>query len=275
MRLLKRFLTLLAVAGALGLAACSSVKLAYNQLPFLAGLWVDRYLDLDSDQRHHLKEKIQAWQSWHRREELPQWQALLRQANAALDDGVTQDELMALERAARASVERSLQHAAPLAAPLLAQLRPEQWRHLQKTLDEKAEEWRDRNTGRDAPEERSKRFVTTLERWLGDLDRPTRRQARAEAEAWHFDVPAMTQAHAQRQARTLEALRAWSRQDLAGGTAALMKLAQPLPAEQPYRDEIMASMLRLLNGMTPAQVQQVRKHWAGWQGDLRQLQAGR
>ena len=275
MRLLKRFLTLLAVAGALGLAACSSVKLAYNQLPFLAGLWVDRYLDLDSDQRHHLKEKIQAWQAWHRREELPQWQALLRQANAALDDGVTQDELMALERAARASVERSLQHAAPLAAPLLAQLRPEQWRHLQKTLDEKAEEWRDRNTGRDAPEERSKRFVTTLERWLGDLDRPTRRQARAEAEAWHFDVPTMTQAHAQRQARTVEALRAWSRQDLAGGTAALMKLAQPLPAEQPYRDEIMASMLRLLNGITPAQVQQVRKHWAGWQGDLRQLQAGR
>lgn len=274
MRLLKRFAALLALAVLLGLAGCSSVTLAYSQLPFLAGLWVDHYLDLDSAQRQRLKDRLQAWQAWHRREELPQWQALLRQASAALDDGVTTEELLALERAGRASLERCLQHAAPLAAPVLADLRPEQWQHLKKTLDENTTEWLEKNSGRGAPAERAKRYVSALERWLGDLDRATRRQARTEAEAWHVDLAAMAQSRAVREARTLEALRAWSRQDLAGGTAELMRLAQPLPTELPLRAEVMASVLRLLNGLSPAQMQQVRAHWAGWQADLQKLQAG-
>lgn len=273
MPLLKRLATLLAATLVLALAGCSSLSLAYNQLPFLGGLWIDSYLDLDSAQQARMKEKLRAWQAWHRREELPQWVALLRQAGATLDDGVmTADEVQALERAARASMERCLQHAAPLAAPVLADLRPAQWQHLEKKIDEKAAEWRERNAGRDGQEERGKRYVSTLERWLGDLDRSTRRQARAEAEGWHFDLAALTQARATRQARTLEALRAWAQQDHTGGTATLMKLAQPLPAEQAYRNELMASVLKLVNGLDHHQREQVRKHWADWQGQLRALQ---
>ena len=272
--LLKRIASLLCLGALLALIGCSSLTLAYNQLPLLAGLWADRYLDLDGAQESRLKEKLQAWQAWHRREELPQWLALLRQAHAALDDGVTQDELLALERGARASVERSLAHAAPLAAPLLAELKPEQWQHLQKKMDEKTEEWREKHSGRDGPDERAKRYTTNLERWLGDLDRPLRRQARADAEGWRFDLPAMAQARATRQARTVEALRAWSRQDLAGGTALLMRNLQPLPAEQPYRDQIMASLTKLLNGLTPEQRRQVHQHWRKWEAELRSLQPG-
>jgi hypothetical protein len=272
--LLKRLATLLSLGALLGLIGCSSLTLAYNQLPLLAGLWADRYLDLDGGQEKRLKEQLQAWQAWHRREELPQWAALLRQAHNALDDGVTRDELLALERGARASVERSLQHAAPLAAPLLAELKPEQWQHLQKKMDEKTEEWREKHSGRDGPEERAKRYTTNLERWLGDLDRATRKQARADAEAWRFDLPAMAQGRAARQARTVDALRAWSRQDLAGGTALLIRNLQPQPAEQPYREQVLASLLKLLNGLDAAQREHVRKHWAHWGTELRTLQAG-
>ena len=272
--LLKRIAALFSLVALLGLIGCSSLTLAYNQLPLLAGLWADRYLDLDGPQKSRLKEKLQAWQAWHRREELPQWLALLRQAHAALDDGVTQGELLALERGARASVERSLQHAAPLAAPLLAELRPEQWQHLQKKMDEKTEEWREKHAGRGGPEERGKRYTANLERWLGDLDRSVRKQARADAEGWHFDLPAMAQARVTRQARTAEALRSWSRQDLAGGTALLMRNLLPLPAEQPYRDQILASLVKLLDGLTPEQRRQVHQHWRDWEAELRTLQAG-
>ena len=126
MKLTQRIATGLALLLALALAGCSSLSLAYNQLPFLGGLWIDSYLDLDSTQQARMKDKLRAWQAWHRREELPQWVALLRQASSALDDGVmTADELLSLERAGRASMERCLQHAAPLAAPVLADLRPE------------------------------------------------------------------------------------------------------------------------------------------------------
>ncbi|MGM9483100.1 DUF6279 family lipoprotein [Roseateles sp. NT4] len=273
MQLLKRLATLLTLTALLGLIGCSSLTLAYGQLPLLAGLWADNYLDLDSRQRAQLKTQLQAWQAWHRREELPQWIALLRQANAALDDGVTHDELLALERGARASVERCLQHAAPLAAPVLAGLRPEQWQHLQKKMDEKTEEWRDKIGGPRGADERAKRYTTNLERWLGDLDRPLRRQAAADAKSWHFDLALMSQGRTQRQTRLVQALRAWSHQDFATGTAMLMQDSQTLPAEMPYREEIITSLLKLLNGMDTAQREALRKHWADWSNELRSLQA--
>jgi len=269
---LKRLATLFSLLALLVVAGCSSVTLGYQQLPLLAGLWADNYLDLDSTQRTLLKTQLQAWQAWHRREELPQLLALLRQANVALDDGVTQEELLALERGARASAERSLQHAAPLAAPLLAGLRPEQWQRLQRKMDEKTAEWRAKQSGKGGPAERGKRYVDNLERGLGDLDRSTRKQARAEAESWHFDLAAMAQGRATRQARTMEALRAWSRSDQAGGNALMVQNLLPLPAEQAYREEIIASMLKLLNGLSAEEREAVRKHWAGWAADLRALQ---
>jgi hypothetical protein len=273
-RWFKRLATLLSLSLLLGLLGCSSLTLAYKQLPLLAGLWADRYFDLDGAQRDRLKTQLQAWQAWHRREELPQWIALLRQAHAALDGGITQDELLALERGARASAERCLQRAAPLAAPLLAGLKPEQWQHLQKKMDEKTAEWRDKHAGSGGPGERAKRYSDNLERWLGDLDRSTRRQARADAQAWHFDLAAMSQGRAVRQARTIEALRAWSRQDLAGGTGLLMANLLPLPSEQPYREQIIASLLKLLNGLDAQQRQEVHQHWTDWEAELRALQAG-
>ena len=272
MPLLKRLATLLALSALLALIGCSSLTLAYRQMPLLAGLWADNYLDLDSDQRSLLKAQLQTWQAWHRREELPRWIALVRQAEASLEGGVTRDELLALEREARASVERCLQQAAPLAAPLLAGLRPEQWQHLQKKMDEKTEEWREKNTGRRGPDERAKRYTNNLERWLGDLDRPLRRQVAADARGWHFDLPAMAQGRIARQTRLVQALRAWARQDLAAGTALLVQDMQVQPAELPYREEIIASLLKLLNGMDAAQRQQVHKHWADWMAELRGLQ---
>jgi hypothetical protein len=84
----------------------------------------------------------------------------------------------------------------------------------------------------------------------------------------------MAQGRAARQARTVEALRAWSRQDLAGGTAQFMRNLQPQPAEQPYREQVLASLLKLLNGLDAAQREQVRKHWNHWGTELRTLQAG-
>jgi hypothetical protein len=273
-RLLKRLATLFLATALAALVGCSSITLAYNQFPLLAGLWADQYLDLDSQQRGRLKAQLQALQAWHRREELPQWQALLHQAQGAFEDGVaTPDELLALERSARASAERTLQHAAPLAAPLLATLRPEQWQHLQRKMDEKTAEWREKESGSDGPDERAKRYLNNLERWLGELDRPLRRQARADAQHWHFDLAAMAQARVARQARITEALRAWARQDLAGGTATLMQTLLPQPSEQAYREEVIASLLKLLNGMNAEQRAQVRKHWTDWSDELRSLQA--
>lgn len=270
----RRLVTLLSAAALTLLVGCSSLTLAYGQLPLLGGLWADNYLDLDRDQRALLSQQLRAWQAWHRREELPRWIALLQQASRALEGGVTASELAALEQDARDSAERCLRQAAPLAAPLLAQLRPEQWQRLQRKMGENLAEWQEEQAGRDGVQLRAKRFVSGLERWLGDLDRATRRQARADAEGWQVDATALVQPRALRQERTLEALRAWSRQDLAGGTALLAGNMLPQPAEMAYREQIIASVLKLLNGMDAAQREQVIRHWGGWMADLRQLHGG-
>lgn len=272
MRWLRRLASGLALAALVGLAGCSGLRLAYNQLPLLAGFWADRYLDLDRDQQRLFGTQFQAWQDWHRREELPRWVALLEQAKAALDGGVSRDELLALEQGARASAERCLQRAAPLAAPLLASLRPAQWQHLQLRLAQRLDDWREEQTGRDALDVRAEQYSDQLSRWLGPLERPTRRQARADAQAWQVDVPALAQARSVRHAQTVEALRAWARGNLAGGTALLMNNTLPQLIEQPYREQVLASLLKLLNGMTPAERERVRAHWADWVADLRRLQ---
>ena len=55
--LLKRLATLLSLGALLGLIGCSSLTLAYNQLPLLAGLWADRYLDLDGGQEKRQRKR--------------------------------------------------------------------------------------------------------------------------------------------------------------------------------------------------------------------------
>lgn len=83
----------------------------------------------------------------------------------------------------------------------------------------------------------------------------------------------MSAGRAARQARTLEALQAWSRHDLSGGTALLMQNLQPQPAEQAYREQVLASVLKLLNGLDAQQRQQVHQHWTEWEAELRTLQS--
>jgi hypothetical protein len=263
------------------LAACSTLSLGYGQLPRLASWWIDSYLDLDRAQDAQLDAALEQLIAWHRREELPRWQALLRRADGLwADGGVTEAKLLQLEREAGESIERTLAQAAPLATPLLAGLRPEQWQRLQRKLAERLEEWRERQQQGNAAERRGKRFADGLERWLGDVERPLRRMARHEAEQWPGDPEALAREWAARQQMTLQGLQAWARGEHAAGTRLLVQAggrdtAQLGPAETARRRAVLASTLRLLQAASPAQQAEARAHWARWQSDLTKLHTQR
>ena len=273
-----RFLVLLA---AFLLAACSTLSLGYPQLPRLASWWIDSYLDLDRAQDAQLDAALAQMMSWHRRDELPRLQALLQRADALWGDGgVTEAKLLQLERDAGDSLERTLAHAAPLATPLLSSLRPAQWQRLQRKLAERLEEWRERQHEGDAAVQRGKRFASSLERWLGDVERPLRRQARSEAEAWPADPDLLAREWAARQQLTLQGLQAWARGEHAAGTRLLLQAsgrdtALLGPAEATRRRAVLASTLRLLQAASPAQQADARAHWARWQADLTKLHTPR
>jgi ribose transport system substrate-binding protein len=59
---------------------------------------------------------------------------------------------------------------------------------------------------------------------------------------------------------------------LAVDSAIKLAAGETLPAEQPYRTEVTASLLRLLNGLDARQHQQVRRHWADLSAELHRLQ---
>lgn len=262
------------------LSACSTLSLGYPQLPRLAAWWIDGYLDLDREQSKQLDLALAELMAWHRRDELPHWQALLRDADKLWAGAVSEGKLLRLEQAASDSVERTLAQAAPLAAPLLASLRPEQWQRLQRKLADKLEDWRERQHTRAAADRRGERFADALERWLGDLERPLRRQAEQEAQAWPSDADALAVEWAARQQLTLKGLQAWARADHAAGTRLLMQAggrdsAQLGPAEAARRRAVLASVLRLLAAASPQQQADSHAHWAGWRRDLAKLQQGR
>lgn len=276
MRPMRRTLPLLFVLLCLLLAGCSTLGLGYQQLPRLAAWWIDGYLDLDREQSRQLDAALQELQAWHRREELPRWQALLTQADSIWDGGVSEAELLALESEAAASVERTLARAAPLAGPLLAGLRPAQWERLQTRLRERLDEWREQQQEADAAHQRAKRFVRSLSRWLGDLERPLRRSAHRQAEAWPLDAERLAAEWAARQRKTLAGLRAWAQGDAAAGLQLLLSAggrgSQALgPAETARRQAALATLLQLLNMASPAQQAEARARWAAWRDQLEAL----
>jgi len=258
------------------LQACSSLQLSYNQAARLTAWWLDRQFDLDRTQRQQLDAALAELHTWHRREELPHWQALLQAAQRSLDDGrVDAAELQALEQRLDASLQRTLQRAAPLAAPWLASLRPEQWQRYAERRRERLQDWREDDSD---PDERAEALQESLARWLGRLERPLRGAAEQLAQTWGPSPAALWQERAQRQAWTEQGLRAWASGELDAGTRLLLMGGARLPeargpATQALRERSYADLPTLLQHAGPAQWQRARARWQGWQADLEALRA--
>ncbi len=270
------------------LGACSSLRLGYDQLPRLASWWVDDYVAFDRAQQAQFDTALAGLQQWHRREELPRWLALLASADAMAARGqATEADLAALDAAAGQTVARTLAQAAPLAAPVLASLRPDQWQALEAAMAKRHQKWlKEQGVSPSRLQAaRSQVFSRGLGRWLGSLDPRQRDLARQLAANWPVaDVPALAADRLQRQALTLQGLRQWAAagtdaQALQRGTDLLLQAsgrgAVPRsPAAQAQRERVESDVLQVMNAASPAQWTKVRAHWAQWRADLQRLQAG-
>jgi len=265
------------------LSACSSLRLGYQQLPRLASWWVDDYVDLDRAQQAQFDQAWAQLQAWHRRDELPRLQALLARAEQALQAGsLDTRELAALEAGLALSLERTLTHAAPLAAPLLASFTPGQWAELQQAVAEKQARWWREHQGSDdrRRREREKAFVRSLNRWLGDLSRAQETLARERASRWPVDAEAWRQQRVARQADALAGLRHWAAGQTELGVQHLMRAANQVPgtrspAEQALRGAVAADTLAVLALAETAQRRGTHQRWAEWREELGRLHAAR
>ena len=156
-----------------GLGGCSLIETTYNQSPFLLQWWLDRQLDLDSQQKHQLKGDLRTLLAWHRQNQLPQ----VVQSVQGLIDIAPNDLTSAQTCAFQNEVWQSLPVLAQQAGGVLARtaltLRGEQILHLRQYLEEDnikwREEWLDGNE-EDRLQRRLKRSLERVEDYYGSLD---------------------------------------------------------------------------------------------------------
>jgi hypothetical protein len=73
-----RHLTLVLFAGLL-LQGCSGVRLGYGNADSIARWWIDHYVDMAPEQDALVRERLARFHAWHRKSQLPDYVALLRQ----------------------------------------------------------------------------------------------------------------------------------------------------------------------------------------------------
>lgn len=278
--------TLLALALATLLAACTAARFAYNQAPQFSYWWLDSHFDFDDAQSEQVRADIDAFFAWHRREELPAVAGLLRHWQAMAARELTADEVCAQFEAVRARLNATGERLVDPFARLAPGLSAEQLAHLQRRQARSNEEF-ERDFLRGTHEQRLQRRLDTAvsrsERFYGALSEAQRELLRrwlAES-PWE---PQRTQAERQRRQadllRTLRQIQAEPALAQPALRAHLDRLQRsPTPGYQALSEAGVrhgcAQFAALHNSTTPEQRRQAVRELQGYQRDMEILSAQR
>jgi len=119
------------------LAACSTVRLAYNNVDSVIRFMAPDYVEFDDVQFAQFRTRLEALHQWHRSRELPVYVALLQTAGDKVAKGVAAEDVTWAIAAVRSRYRMLAARAAEDAAPLLAQLTDAQIAGIEKNLAEK------------------------------------------------------------------------------------------------------------------------------------------
>ena len=154
------------------LAACTALRLAYDNADTYLLFRVNGYLDLDAKASDELDERIDEFFAWHRRSALPQYARIAEEAAKRVSKGLSREDLVWGYDSLLAHARQSLRVAAERIAPLLDRLTPQQVANMQKRFAEDnrkfAREYL-RGSEADRRKRRAKRLEERLEDWVGNL----------------------------------------------------------------------------------------------------------
>jgi len=151
--------------GALGLAACSATRVAYDNADTVLRFMASSYLDLDAAQSDDLAPRIVRFHRWHRGNELPIYAALLRSASQRAAAGITAEDVAWGLANVRLRYRRFAAKAAEDAAPVLATLAGAQLAALERKFAENNEKYTKEFLSSDDKERRRRQLKRMLERF--------------------------------------------------------------------------------------------------------------
>ncbi len=205
---LARIIGVLLLASAL--AACSAVKLAYNNLPEVSYWWLDGYLDFDAEQTPRVRDELAQLLAWHRQNELPKIVALLQRAQALAAGDFTAAQACEMADEIRARLVAVAEHAEPAIADIALRLGEAQLQQLErkyaKINADYRKDWLDRSPERQQ-EKRYERFLDRNEDFYGRLDPSQRELLRQQVAQSIFDPRAVDAERRRRQQEMLALLR--------------------------------------------------------------------
>ena len=156
---------LLLAIGALGLAACSATRVAYDNADAMLRFMASSYLDLDAAQSDDLTPRIARFHQWHRANELPVYAALLRSASQRAGAGITAEDFAWGLANVRLRYRRLAAKAAEDAAPVLATLAGAQVATLERKFAENNEKYAKEFLSSDDNKRRRRQLKRMLERF--------------------------------------------------------------------------------------------------------------
>lgn len=287
--------TLLFAGVLLALVACSAARVAYNQAPSLAYWWIDGYADLNDGQSVQLRQDIDRFFDWHRRQELPVYASRLVQWQALAAQDITADQVCQQFDALRAAYLRAGERGVEPLARLALQLSPEQLQHLARH-QEKGNQGFEKEFLRGSAEQRlENRLDKAIDRYetlYGTLTDSQRRLIQTGLQQSPFD-PQRSQAERQRrQAALLQTIRllqatqgsAWADNGSRPVPAAAVEAARayvqrllksPTPGYADHTEALVrhgcAQFAALHNSTSPSQREHAAQVLQGYADDLRAL----
>ena len=221
------------------LAGCSSLSF-YRYADWLILWQVDHYVDLTSDQRHDLAQRLTPLLSRHRHEAIPQYESFLVQFRQRFERGLTGQDLDGVYASYDRLRADLFDRVVADGGVLLDSVDSRQVRILEAAL-QKDHEKAARLVQNPAPERLKKRADATLgwlEDWLGSLSK----DQEARIREWSLALPDTQQAwvayQQQRQQELLALLHQSRTPERVAGELRTMFVYQDHTAPQAYQDAV-------------------------------------
>ncbi len=266
-----------ALALALLVGACSTLRLAYEHADVYVKYRAGRYLDLKGAQDHELAKRIDEFFAWHRASALPEYARVAEQAAARVEKGLSREDLVWGYDSLVAHARLSLHDAARRIAPLLDRLTPEQVAYMEKAFAEDNRELAKeslRGSEEDRRKRRAKRVEERLEDWVGNLSQAQVDRVRQYSARAPLAGEMREREHRRLQGEVLRMVRARQAQALLPERAAHWERGRDpayARALEAQREELFALMLDLDRSLSPRQRAHVRERLRRYAGDLVRL----
>ena len=266
---------------------CSAVKIAYNQSPQLAYLYLDGFADFNEAQSLQVRTDLTKFLAWHRQTQLPGYIDLLQKIQQKIPQDMTDKQACEVFADVRQKALALTEFAEPGALSLAATLSPKQLTVMERKFAKGNTTWREdflEGSAKDLFEKRQKSAIKRGEMLYGSVNDKQRSLIAQQIEKSQFK-PA--QSYAERQRRQKDILQTLGKvianpQDAATAQKEMRSLlarsvTSPDAAYKSYLDGITqegcASFAELHNSTTPEQRKKAVDVLAGYEQDFKVLMA--